>query len=81
MLREWINVADFESEHFVAQLVERLAWAVSDAHTAEQAQRAKRRPLPGRSRSPRPSRFTAIPTGSTLHSPDGWVQRRATRTI
>ncbi len=35
MLRERINVADFESDHFAAQLVERLGWAVSDAHEAE----------------------------------------------
>ena len=36
MLRERVNVADFESDHFAAQLVERLGWAVSDAHEAEQ---------------------------------------------
>lgn len=36
MLRERINVSDFESDHFAAQLVERLGWAVSDAHEAEQ---------------------------------------------
>ncbi len=35
MLRERINVTDFESDHFAAQLVERLGWAVSDAHEAE----------------------------------------------
>jgi hypothetical protein len=35
MLRERVNVADFESDHFAAQLVERLGWAVSDAHEAE----------------------------------------------
>ncbi len=34
--RERINVADFESEHFAAQLVERLGWAVEDADRAEQ---------------------------------------------
>jgi len=37
MLRERINATDFESDHFAARLVERLAWAVSDAHGAEQA--------------------------------------------
>ena len=42
MLRERINVADFESDHFAAQLVERLGWAVSDAHEAEQEKAAKR---------------------------------------
>ena len=36
MLRERVNVTDFESDHFAAQLVERLGWAVSDADEAEQ---------------------------------------------
>jgi hypothetical protein len=36
MLRERVDVADFESDHFAAQLVERLGWAVSDAHEVEQ---------------------------------------------
>ena len=31
MFRERVNLSDFESEHFAAQLVERLGWAVSDA--------------------------------------------------
>ncbi len=35
MLRERINVSDFESDHFAAQLVERLGWAVSDADALE----------------------------------------------
>ncbi len=35
MLCERINVTDFESDHFARQLVERLGWAVSDAHEAE----------------------------------------------
>jgi hypothetical protein len=35
MLRERVNVADFESGHFAAQLVERLGWAVSDATEVE----------------------------------------------
>jgi hypothetical protein len=35
MLRERVSVADFESEHFAAQLVERLGWAVGDADEAE----------------------------------------------
>ena len=39
MLRERVNVSDFESDHFAAQLVERLGWAVSDAHDAEQEPR------------------------------------------
>ncbi len=35
LLRERVNVADFESDHFAAQLVERLGWAVGDASEAE----------------------------------------------
>jgi hypothetical protein len=37
MLRERISPADFESDHFQTQLVERLGWAVVDADQAEQA--------------------------------------------
>jgi len=37
-LRERVSVADFESEHFAAQLVERLGWAVGDAHEAERVE-------------------------------------------
>ena len=33
--RERVNVADFESGHFAAQLVERLGWAVEDADAME----------------------------------------------
>jgi hypothetical protein len=36
MLRERVNVTDFESDHFAAQLVERVGWAVSDAAEVEQ---------------------------------------------
>jgi hypothetical protein len=36
MLRERVNPADFESDHFAAMLVERIGWAVSDAEEAEQ---------------------------------------------
>lgn len=42
MLRERVNVSDFESDHFAAQLVERLGWAVSDAHEAEQEHNGRR---------------------------------------
>jgi hypothetical protein len=35
MLDERVNVGDFESDHFAAQLVERLGWAVVDARDAE----------------------------------------------
>jgi hypothetical protein len=34
-LREGVTVADFESEHFATQLVERLGWAVEDADQLE----------------------------------------------
>ena len=39
MLRERVNLSDFESDHFAAQLVERLGWAVSDADEVEQNKR------------------------------------------
>jgi len=34
-LRERVTATDFESEHFANQLVERLGWAVGDAHEVE----------------------------------------------
>ena len=34
-LREGVTVADFQSEHFATQLVERLGWAVEDADQLE----------------------------------------------
>jgi hypothetical protein len=37
LLRERVNVTDFESDHFAAQLVERLGWAVSDAAEVEES--------------------------------------------
>jgi hypothetical protein len=39
MLRERVNVTDFESDHFAQQLVERLGWAVSDADEASTSPR------------------------------------------
>jgi hypothetical protein len=36
LLRERINVSDFESATFATRLVERLGWAVTDAHAVEQ---------------------------------------------
>ena len=39
-LRERVSPADFESERFAANLVERLGWAVSDAIEAEERQQA-----------------------------------------
>ena len=35
MLRERVSLADLESDHFAARLVERLGWAVGDAHELE----------------------------------------------
>ena len=39
MLRERVSPADFESERFAANLVERVGWAVLDATEAERRQR------------------------------------------
>jgi hypothetical protein len=36
MFRERVSPADFESQHFQAQLVERIGWAVGDATDVEQ---------------------------------------------
>lgn len=35
-LRERINATDFESDRFATNLIERIAWAVSDAAEAEE---------------------------------------------
>jgi hypothetical protein len=45
MFRERVSVSDFESEHFTAQLAERLGWAVGDADELERraARTAERR--------------------------------------
>ena len=52
--RETVNVADFESQHFATQLVERLGWAVEDADQVERVS-----PPPERSASGRESRRIA----------------------
>jgi hypothetical protein len=36
MLRERVNLSDLESAHFARQLLERLGWAIGDAHEAEE---------------------------------------------
>ena len=50
MLRERVNVADFESERFAANLIERLGWAVIDATEVERspavAERKHPEPVP-----------------------------------
>ena len=51
--RERVNVADFESRHFAAQLVERLGWAVEDAAQAEHSQAELTATHPGQAGSVR----------------------------
>ena len=41
VLSERVGVADFDSERFRPQLLERLWWTVGDAHVAEQAGRER----------------------------------------
>jgi hypothetical protein len=41
MFRERVSVSDFESDHFAAQLVERLGWAVGDADELNRGSRLK----------------------------------------
>lgn len=43
LMRERVNIRDFESEHFAAQLVQRVGWAVSDAAEVERDQLSHRR--------------------------------------
>lgn len=43
MLCERVTQLDFESQHFASQLLERLGWAVEDAHERERAEDAERR--------------------------------------
>lgn len=44
LLRERISIPDLESEHFSAQLVERLGWALVDADEMEQPTAARSNP-------------------------------------
>ena len=46
MLRERISSSDFESATFARRLVERLGWAVDDAHAIEHAEHVERPDLP-----------------------------------
>jgi hypothetical protein len=39
LLDERVHAVHLSSDHAAAQLVERLAWAINDAETAEQAKR------------------------------------------
>jgi hypothetical protein len=62
-LRERVNPADFESERFAANLVERLGWAVVDATQEEQQDPGGEQPeelldpepAPARQPSPEPA--------------------------
>ena len=48
LLRERVTLADFESDHFCDQLVERVGWAVIDADEAEHEPAGDLHRLPGR---------------------------------
>ena len=64
MLRERISSSDFESATFAARLVERLGWAVDDAHAVEQAEHVERldppEPDPARP-EPNPAPLNVVP--------------------
>lgn len=68
MLRERVNVSDFESEHFAAQLLERLGWAVGDADEVNRhrPRRSTRRP---QGPSHRPRGFDAAPRDLAVSGP------------
>lgn len=55
-LSERVTVPDFESEHFASQLIDRLRWAVGDAHQAEQTGRADHRHERSGADTPEPER-------------------------
>jgi hypothetical protein len=64
MLRERVNAADFESERFAANLVERLGWAVVDAAEAEAVKPAEQEAGPS-TRREKPKRERPLePIGS-----------------
>lgn len=44
VLRERVTARDLESDHFAAQLVERVGWALLDAHEIEHEAAAVARP-------------------------------------
>ena len=43
VLDEHIATSDLDSDHFAAQLVERIGWALADAETVEQRPRVRTR--------------------------------------
>jgi hypothetical protein len=57
--RERVTVADFESDHFGKQLVERLGWAVGDADVVERVDESE------------PTRDPGKPTGDPRDPIDG----------
>jgi len=63
--RERINASDFESAHFANQLVQRIGWAVDDAHDVERD--AGRRPLT----------TEQAPEAPAEHAPDALAERGA----
>jgi hypothetical protein len=78
--RERINASDFESAHFAHQFVERIGWAVSDAHEVEE--HAGRQPLssdsaPG-AEAPEPAtpETTAQPDPATPETPPAETKPR-----
>jgi hypothetical protein len=75
LLRERITSSDFESETFAARLVERLGWAIDDAHAVEQA-----RPEEPRSGEPTAGEpTTAEPTTGELTTAEAAVSELARR--
>ena len=56
LLRERVNLSDFESDHFCGQLVERVGWAVVDAHEVERLLASRARAAARPSSGGRPAR-------------------------
>lgn len=75
MLRERITISDFESDHFAAHLVERLGWAVSDAHEVE-----VKATEPNEAPKDADHGEEATPADSTDPALDGIVGQRTVRT-
>ena len=61
MFRERVSPADFESQHFQAQLVERIGWAVGDATEVEQDGTTSAREQPDRAPTSAPDARTPQP--------------------
>jgi hypothetical protein len=61
MFRERVSARDFESPHFANQLVERLGWAVGDAHAVECEPPREFEPEPESEREPMPALSPVLP--------------------